>query len=116
MPELADLFRRPSGEIDPPSDWQRGEKFYIRSGEFSLVLVTDIGPIGAALEFIGRAIRNGHLSELGDFIEVSESGSFELADIVCRRQTCRFLSRKFGIGSELLFHLVAKEINPFDFY
>jgi hypothetical protein len=112
--ELANLSRRDSCEVDPPADWleNRGTKFYVRSGSYSVILASDVGPIYAAYLFAGRAIAGGMLHALGDTIEVSESGSFGDDDLILRRETNRFLRNKFGIGEQLLTDLVANELNP----
>jgi len=100
-------------DINPPADYQRGEKFYIRSGRLSVVTTTNYGPVGAAILFCDRAIEGGALHLLGNLIEVSESGCFDEANIILRRETCRFLRNKFSVGATLLYFLLAKEADQY---
>jgi len=101
-------------EISPPKDYELGQKFYCRSGRFSLVLSTEYGPLDASIKFIDCAIADGKLHALGNTIDVSESGSFAEEDIILRRETCRFLNNKCGITADLLFALVANEFHNED--
>lgn len=103
-------------EVSPPADWldRRGTKFYCRSGELSVVLSTEAGPIHAAYLFGVHAINRNRLHRLGDCIEVSESDSFGGGDVLVRRETGKFLRNKFGIGEPLLTALIAKELSPED--
>lgn len=51
-----------------------GKKWYTWSGSRQLVLNTDAGPLGAALELLNRAMLDEAASELGDYIFTSQRG------------------------------------------
>ena len=105
---------RSQNEISPPADYERGSKFYVRSGRYTVVLTTPSGPMHAAILFVDRAIETEALHLLGNSIEVSENGRFSESDLLLRRETCKFLRNKCGICADLLFVLVANEFHNED--
>ncbi len=109
------MFRDPL-EVSPPAELETRFRFYVRSGDYTLMLTTPNGPIYAAYLFAGRAVEDGALHRLGDYIEVDECGKFDEGSILVRRETSKFLRRKRGIGERLLTALIAQEINnPWEF-
>ncbi len=97
----------PSAETDPPISG----KFYVRSGQLSVVLTSGGGPLGAAKKFCARAFQHGQMSHIGNFIEVSESGRFNSGEIILRRETCSFLLNNLGVDDNGLILILARELH-----
>ncbi len=97
----------PSVETRPPTS----HKFYVRSGELNVVLASDAGPLGAAMKFVVRAFQGGNMSQLGNHIEVSESGRFTPGNVILRWETCHFLLDNLGVNDAWITHVLARELH-----
>ncbi len=86
-------------------------KFYVRSGEISVVLTADGGAIAAAKKFVVKAFQCGKMSHLGNHVEVSETGRFTSDSIILRRETCTFLLDNLGVGDNWITLVLARELH-----
>jgi len=86
------------------------QKFYVRSGQLSVVLTAAGGAIAAAKKFVVRAFQGGRMSVLGNEIEVSESGRFDSDDIIFHQETCAFLQGRLSVDDRWITLILAREL------
>ena len=84
-----------------------GSKWTIFSGDLTLTVHVDTGPIGACIAFLNWCLDSGNLGRCGMYLDLSESGRLE--DVCFRRVLGPFAARKLGWNETLLNYFLLVE-------